>query len=225
MKAAKGLGKRAGDHQSSPHRRAVRILDPQPRLRAPRPVRRVRLRTMHSRPSLQARQNIAHLECRWLDQRCRLRSLVAAWPNECGLSTVWYHVPTMVRTLDETVTVFGEGRIAKNSEVVNRINSVQAAWDHTRLAAAVAIRPSHRRSDTENAQGGGGRKRDESHLSTHGFLLLPRHDTDSRSGVQRTQELRHHQSVQCQNVVNDHSSARLPAMRLLAQIAGERRCR
>jgi hypothetical protein len=88
----------------------------------------------------------------------------------------------MVRPLDETVTVFGEGRIAKNSGVVNRINSVQVAWHHTRYAATVAIRPSRGRSGAENAQGGGDCKRDESHLATHGFLLLPRRDTDSRSG-------------------------------------------
>jgi hypothetical protein len=87
----------------------------------------------------------------------------------------------MVRPLDETVTVSGEGRIAENSGVVNRINSVQAAWDHTRYAATVAIRPSQGRSGAENEQGGGDCKRYESHLSTHGFLLLLR-DTDSMSG-------------------------------------------
>jgi hypothetical protein len=51
----------------------------------------------------------------------------------------------MVLPLDETIIGFGEGRIAKNTGVVNRINSVQAARDHTRLAPTVAIRPSHRR--------------------------------------------------------------------------------
>jgi hypothetical protein len=79
----------------------------------------------------------------------------------------------MVRRLDETIIGFGEGRIAKNTGVVSRIDSVQAARDHARLAATVAIRPSRRRSGAENAQGGDC-NRDESQLSTHGgFLLLP----------------------------------------------------
>jgi hypothetical protein len=41
----------------------------------------------------------------------------------------------MVPPLDETRVGFGEGRIAKNTGVVNRINAVQAARDHTLLAA------------------------------------------------------------------------------------------
>jgi hypothetical protein len=104
-------------------------------------------------------------------------SLIAAWPNESGLSTVWYHVPNMVPPFDETIIGFGEGWIAKNTRVVNRINSVQAARHDTRLAAAVAIRTNRRRSAAENAQGGDC-KRHESHLFTHGFLLLPQRDTD-----------------------------------------------
>jgi hypothetical protein len=85
----------------------------------------------------------------------------------------------MVPPLDETIISFGEGRIAKNTGVVDRINAVQAARDHTRLAAAVAIRPSRRRSGAENAQGGGDCKRDESLPSIHGgFLLFIRGDTD-----------------------------------------------
>jgi hypothetical protein len=81
----------------------------------------------------------------------------------------------MVPPLDKTIIGFGEGRIAKNTGVVDRINSVQVARNHTRLAAAVAIRPSRRRSGAENPQGGGGAcKRDENLPSTHGgFLLLP----------------------------------------------------
>ena len=61
----------------------------------------------------------------------------------------------MVPPLDETIIGFGEDRIAKNTGVVNRINSIQAARDRTRLAATVAIRPNRRRSGAENAQGGG----------------------------------------------------------------------
>jgi hypothetical protein len=64
--------------------------------------------------------------------------------------------------LDETIMLFGEGRIAKNPGVVDRINSVQAARDHTRFAATVAIRPSRGRSGAEYAQGGGDCKCDES---------------------------------------------------------------
>src|SRR5260370_25640991 len=92
------------------------------------------------------------------------------WPNECGLYAVWYHVPSMVPPLDETIIGFGEGRIAKNTGVVNRINSVQAARDHIRLAATVAIRPDRRRSGAENAQGGDC-KCNENFLSIHGDLL------------------------------------------------------
>jgi hypothetical protein len=55
----------------------------------------------------------------------------------------------MVPPLDETIIGFGEGRIAKNTGMVNRINSVQAARDHILLAATVAIRISHRRGGAE----------------------------------------------------------------------------
>jgi hypothetical protein len=81
----------------------------------------------------------------------------------------------MVPPLDETIMGLGEGRIAKNPGVVNRIDSVQAARDHTRSAftVAIAIRPSRGRSGAENAEGGGDCKRDESHPSTHGFLRYP----------------------------------------------------
>jgi hypothetical protein len=80
----------------------------------------------------------------------------------------------MVRPLDETITIFGEGRIAKNTGVVNRINSVQAARDHTRFAAtvAVAIRPSRGRSGAENAERSGDCNHDEKLVSSHGSLLL-----------------------------------------------------
>jgi hypothetical protein len=74
----------------------------------------------------------------------------------------------MVRPLNKTIIGFGEGRIAKNTGVVDRINPVQAARDHTRLAATVAIRPSRRR---RGAEGGDDCERDESQFSTHdGFL-------------------------------------------------------
>ena len=85
----------------------------------------------------------------------------------------------MVPLLDETIIGFGEGRIAKNTGVVDRINSVQAARDHARLAATVAAITRSRGSGAEDAEGGDSCKRDESHFSTHGgFLLLPRRDTD-----------------------------------------------
>src|SRR5579862_3331135 len=93
------------------------------------------------------------------------------WPNERGLSTVWFHMPSMVPPLDEAITGFGEGWIAKNTWVVNRIDSVQAARDHIRLAAAVAIRPSRRRCGAEKAQGDSDRRHDESLVSAHGSLL------------------------------------------------------
>jgi hypothetical protein len=87
-------------------------------------------------------------------------------------------VPSTVSPLDETIIGFGEGRIAKNTGVVNRIDAVQAARDHTRVAATVAIRPNRRRSGAENAQGDGNCD-DESLPSTHGgFLLFTRGDTD-----------------------------------------------
>jgi hypothetical protein len=74
----------------------------------------------------------------------------------------------MVRPLDKTIIGFGEGWIAKNTGMVDRINPVQAARDHTRLAATVAIRPSRRR---RGAEGGDDCERDESQFSTHdGFL-------------------------------------------------------
>jgi hypothetical protein len=81
----------------------------------------------------------------------------------------------MVPPLDETIIGHGEGRIAKNTGVVNRINSVQAARDNIpTLAATVAAIARSRGSGAEDAQGGGDCKCDESHLSTHGgFLLLP----------------------------------------------------
>jgi hypothetical protein len=75
----------------------------------------------------------------------------------------------MVRPLDETITIFGEGRIAKNTGVVHRINSVQAAWDHTRLAVTgVVFGPGlsrgNRPGDTERDSGKGNQH------------LLPAHD-------------------------------------------------
>src|SRR5579871_4206879 len=94
------------------------------------------------------------------------------WPNERGLLTVWFHVPSMVPPLYKTIIGFGEGRIAKNTWVVNRVDSVQIARDHTRLAATVTIRPSRRKIGAEKTQGDGDCKRDESFLSTHGSFLL-----------------------------------------------------
>jgi hypothetical protein len=80
----------------------------------------------------------------------------------------------MVPPWDEAITGSGEGWIAKNTWVVSRIDSIQAAPDHIRLAAAVAIRPSRRRSGAGKAQGDGDCKHDESPLSTHGSLFLAR---------------------------------------------------
>jgi hypothetical protein len=89
--------------------------------------------------------------------------------------TIWPHLPTAIPRSDEAKCCCG-GRVAKNFGVKSRINSVQAAWHHrpVAVATAVAIRPSRRRSDAENAQGGSDHKRDESLPPTHGdFLLLP----------------------------------------------------
>jgi hypothetical protein len=47
----------------------------------------------------------------------------------------------MVPPLDETIIGFGERRIAKNTRVENRIDSVQAARDHIRPAATVVSDP------------------------------------------------------------------------------------
>ena len=76
----------------------------------------------------------------------------------------------MIPPLDETIMGFGEGRIAKNTWVVNRIDPVQAARDHIRLMATLAIRPRRRSCSAEKAQCDGGSKHDESLLFTHGSL-------------------------------------------------------
>ena len=80
----------------------------------------------------------------------------------------------MVRPLDETKTVFGEGRIAKNTGVVSRINSVQAARDHTPYAATLGVvfgpglSRGNRPGDTERDSGKGNQH------------LLPAHDNLQR---------------------------------------------
>jgi hypothetical protein len=84
----------------------------------------------------------------------------------------------MVLPSDETIIGFGEGRIAKNTGVVNRINSVQAARDHTRLAATAITRS--RGSRAEDAQGGGNCKRDEGLVSIHGNLPFAATDRGRR---------------------------------------------
>ena len=48
-------------------------------------------------------------------------------------------MPTMVRPLDKTIAVCGEGRIAKNTGVVNRIDPDQTTRDHTRLAVTLGV--------------------------------------------------------------------------------------
>jgi hypothetical protein len=85
-------------------------------------------------------------------------------------------MPSAVPCLDESINCSGEGGIAKNAGMINRIDSVQAARLHKPAALArvfAAGRPSSGR-DAENSWGGDDSKRDESHLSTHGgFLPLP----------------------------------------------------
>ena len=87
-----------------------------------------------------------------------------------------YDVPSAVPRPDETENCSGEGGIAENAGMINRIDSVQAARLHKPAALARVVaagRPSSGR-DAENSWGGDDSKRDESHLSTHGgFLPFP----------------------------------------------------
>jgi hypothetical protein len=76
----------------------------------------------------------------------------------------------MVPPLDETIICFGDGGIAEDIGVENRIDSHQAARDH-KPAARAAFGPGCGYG-AENAQGGDDCKRDENPISTHGSLLL-----------------------------------------------------
>jgi hypothetical protein len=88
--------------------------------------------------------------------------------------TVGLYVPSAIPRLDET-KFSGGGGIAKDLEVINRVNSVQAARPHVSAGVRAAFRQ-NRRGGAENA--GSDCKCDENHLSTHGFLQLPRRDAD-----------------------------------------------
>jgi hypothetical protein len=109
-------------------------------------------------------------------EKQRHRHLAEVMANRFGLrtgsmdSTVVLHVPRMVPALDETIIGLGDGGIAENVGVVDRINSIQAARHHI-SAALAAIGPSRRRSHAENAHSGDDCKRDENLVSTHGSLL------------------------------------------------------
>jgi hypothetical protein len=85
--------------------------------------------------------------------------------------TIGLHVPSAIPRSDKTICP-GDGGITKNFGVINRINSVQAAWYHKPAALARVIaagRPSSGR-DAENSRGGDDSKRDESVLSPHWSL-------------------------------------------------------
>jgi hypothetical protein len=87
----------------------------------------------------------------------------------------------MVRPLDETIILFGEGRIAKNTGVVTRIDPDQATRDHTRLVVTgVVFGPGlsrgNRPGDTERDSGKGNQH------------LLPAHDDLQRLSHWRRRE-------------------------------------
>jgi hypothetical protein len=82
----------------------------------------------------------------------------------------------VVRPQDETKGS-GDGGIAENIRMVDRIDAIETAPVHmpAALAAGVAVRPS-RGINAESDQGGDSRERDTSfgsaHRSIHGDLLL-----------------------------------------------------
>jgi hypothetical protein len=96
--------------------------------------------------------------------------------------TVGFYVPSAIPRFDETIFSGGNGGIAENLGMVKWINSVQATRSYRPAAFSAlilhVILAGDRRSGADDTQGGGNCKRDESHLSTHGFLLLPDADTD-----------------------------------------------
>jgi hypothetical protein len=81
-------------------------------------------------------------------------------------------VPSAIPRLDKTICT-GDGGIAKNFGMVNRINSVQAAGYHIPAAiSAVAMLGCKRRSGAENAQSSSKGKIDEGFVCDHGDLPL-----------------------------------------------------
>jgi hypothetical protein len=70
------------------------------------------------------------------------------WAMLQAFAQALIHVPGAVRRLDETICS-GGGGIAKDLGVVNRIDSVQAAWPHRPSGTWAAFRES-RRSSAEN---------------------------------------------------------------------------
>jgi hypothetical protein len=95
--------------------------------------------------------------------------------------TVGFYVPRAIPPFDETIFSGGDCGIAENLGMVSRINSVQATRSYRPAAFSALVHvilACDRRSGAENAECGDDCKRYESHLSTHGFLLLPRRDTD-----------------------------------------------
>jgi hypothetical protein len=87
--------------------------------------------------------------------------------------TIVLHLPSAIPRSDET-KLSGDGGVAENLGVMNRVNSGQAARRHipAALVALVDVIPGDRRRDAENAQGGGDCKHDEGFLSAHGGLLV-----------------------------------------------------
>jgi hypothetical protein len=95
--------------------------------------------------------------------------------------TVRLYVPSALPRFDESIFSGGDGGIAENLGMVSGIDTVQAARSYRPAAFSALVHvilACDRRSGAENAECGDDCKRDESHLSTHGFLLLPRRDTD-----------------------------------------------
>jgi hypothetical protein len=82
-------------------------------------------------------------------------------------------VPSAVARPDETENRSGEGGIAENAGMINRINSIQAAWHHMPAAFARVVAAGRRSGgrDPENSWGSSDdSKRDESLRSIHGGI-------------------------------------------------------
>jgi hypothetical protein len=65
--------------------------------------------------------------------------------------TVFFHLPRAIPRSDEAINFSGDGRIAKNIGMINRINSHQAARDHKSALAPIIVPCPSRRSGAENA--------------------------------------------------------------------------
>jgi hypothetical protein len=102
---------------------------------------------------------------------CRRIVLRITVTQPTSAMTVGRYLPNAIPRSDEAKCV-GGGCIAKNIGVMNRIDSDQAARDHSpTLAPPVGAITRSRRSGAEDAQGGGDCECYESFLSIHGGLL------------------------------------------------------